>query len=85
MTKERGTALHLACEVGDTAIVILLLENGASMTIEDHSGKIPLEYANKPAILEEIPKFMGEQMLKRYTLVKESDPDMPPNFSGVIN
>ncbi|CAG9311734.1 unnamed protein product [Blepharisma stoltei] len=85
MSRDKGSALHLACQSGDTAIVILLLEHGASMTLEDPVGKIPLEYANKPAILEEIPKYMGEQMLKRYTIKKVRDPDMPPNFSGVIN
>ncbi|CAG9333556.1 unnamed protein product [Blepharisma stoltei] len=84
MTENRGTALHLACASGETAVVVLLIENGASMTIEDPNGKIPLELALKPAILEEIPKYMGEQMLKKYTNSKIKDPDMPPSFSGMI-
>lgn len=85
MTKTRGSALHLACAAGETAIVVLLIESGALMTIEDPNGKIPLELALKPAILEEIPKYMGEQMLKKYMTAKLKDPDMPPSFTGIIN
>lgn len=65
MTSSKGTALHQACRRGHATVVQLLLENNASMTIEDHNGSIPLMVASTHEIFEIIPKYMGERELQK--------------------
>lgn len=66
MTVFRGTALHLACKAGHVEIVKLLLDNGASMVLEDYKGRIPLQRTTNSEIAELIAKYMGELQLKKY-------------------
>lgn len=82
MTQIRGTALHYACLKGHVDIVKLLLEHGASMILEDPEGKIPLQLANHEEIIQILPKFMGEMVLKRYGNFSEDT--KPPAFSGQV-
>ncbi|CAG9311781.1 unnamed protein product [Blepharisma stoltei] len=65
MTATKGTALHQACRKGHAPIVQLLLENNASMTIEDNNRAIPLMVASTHEIFEIIPKYMGERELQK--------------------
>lgn len=65
----KGTAvasppLHCACKKGHTSIVEKLILAGANITMEDFTGKIPLELAKKEEIIEMLPKYLGEIMLQ---------------------
>ncbi|CAG9331419.1 unnamed protein product [Blepharisma stoltei] len=77
-----GSALHIACEKGYTKIVRLLLENKASISLENAQGKNPLELATKQRILELIPQYSGNELLHKYS--KISSEDKPPSFSGEV-
>mmetsp|Transcript_10210 Transcript_10210/g.19971 ORF Transcript_10210/g.19971 Transcript_10210/m.19971 type:complete len:669 (-) Transcript_10210:19-2025(-) len=54
-------ALHIACERNHMASISLLLEAGASMTLEDQHGRIPLEACKSQEALETLPIYMGKQ------------------------
>lgn len=82
MSQLRGTALHFACLKGHVDIVRLLLESGASMTLEDPDGKIPLQLTSHEEIIQILPKFMGDQVLKKYG--KFSQESKPLTFSGHV-
>lgn len=80
-TTKRGTALHLAALKGHTTICTALLDNGASMSIPDSKGRIPLEVATTMEVLELLPKYIGEQELAKL----RTDPgDIPPPFAGEL-
>ena len=81
MTVGRGTALHIGCRKGYSAIVQLLLESKACMTIEDQSGLIPLQVASTQEIFELIPKYMGERELQS---IHENIPKGALNFSSEV-
>lgn len=65
MTESENSALHKACKQGSALIVQLLIENGASMVLEDQNLMIPLQYSNSKEIFEMIPKYMGEIELQK--------------------
>ena len=78
MTK-RGTALHIAVKYSRIDIVALLLKDRACSILEDYTGKIPLEVANDPEIIDLIPQFEGNWLLEKY-----SDKNKPPSFGGNV-
>jgi len=80
-TTKRGTALHLAAYKGHTDICAALLDSGASMSIPDNKGRIPLEVATTVEVLELLPKYQGELELAKL----RTDPgDIPPPFAGEL-
>lgn len=81
MTSERGTGLHLASQNGHTEIVKLLLQSNIDVTLEDPSGQTALELAGNIEIAEEIPKHIGEQLLKKYSV---EEVEKPLGFSGEV-
>ena len=81
MTRGKGTALHLACRKGYSNIAEVLIENNASMTIEDQAGMIPLQVASTQEIFELIPKYMGERELQS---INEHIPKGALNFSSEV-
>jgi len=70
MTKIRGSAIHLACEMEHEDVVQVLLEKRACCTFEDPNGKIPLELTKNQRILEIIPFYLGEWQLEKYLSIK---------------
>uniref|UniRef100_A0A8C8MD17 NF-kappa-B inhibitor-like protein 1 n=1 Tax=Oncorhynchus tshawytscha TaxID=74940 RepID=A0A8C8MD17_ONCTS len=48
--KKRRTPLHLACSLGDDAILRLLLKNGADILLKDKKGDTPLHIAANKAL-----------------------------------
>ena len=81
MTSERGTALHLASQNGHTEIVKVLLKLDPDLTLEDPHGVTAVELAGNIEIAEELPKHMGEQILRRYSL-ESLEP--PLGFNGEV-
>lgn len=81
MTGERGTALHLACLMGNTEIVRILLDRKAGTKLEDPYGKTALELATSIEICELIPKYIGVEMLQKYGKKTE---DRPSGFTGEV-
>ena len=74
-TKFRGTALHLACEVGYIEIVKLLLEKNACINLDDHRFKNPIEIAkNNEEILKILAVHSGNSELKK---ISENDVFIP--------
>ena len=63
----RGTALHQASRRGQSQDLHILLDHGASMTIEDANGLIPLQVASNQEVFEIIPKYMGKQLINSVT------------------
>jgi tRNA A-37 threonylcarbamoyl transferase component Bud32 len=63
---KRGTALHMAVEYNHFEVVSLLLNSRACCTIENQSGKIPLELANDDDIIDLIPRYLGYWELEKY-------------------
>ena len=63
----RGTALHQASRRGQSQDLHILLDHGASMTIEDSNGLIPLQVASNQEVFEIIPKYMGKQLINSVT------------------
>lgn len=60
-----NTPLHLACALGHTEIVKLLLEKGASKEIENGYSQIPWDMARKAEIKEltRVPSLDREQLI----------------------
>ncbi|OMJ92579.1 hypothetical protein SteCoe_4588 [Stentor coeruleus] len=81
MTSERGTGLHLASQNAHIDIVKLLLQSNIDVSLEDPSGQTALELAGNIEIVEEIPKHIGEQILKKYSI---SEIEKPLGFSGEV-
>jgi hypothetical protein len=81
MTSARGTGLHLAAQNGHIEIVRLLLQHGVDVGLEDPEGKTAVEYAANIRIAEEIPKFVGEQILQQYN---KENIQQPLGFSGEV-
>ena len=91
MTSFRGSPLHLASYKGFASIVEVLLDSHASMTLEDHKGRIPLELTSSQDIIEMIPKYMGVEVLKKYGKTDVAVPSLwddvlepPEPFNGVL-
>ena len=83
MTSERGTGLHLASTCGHAEIVKLLLENRADPALEDPTGRTALELASKIEIAELIPRYIGQDLLEKYSL-KDEAVERPLGFSGEV-
>ena len=66
MTYFRGTALHLACEVGNPELVRLLLDNGAMVSLKDPSDQSVFEKTVNESILEMLAVAMGVEELKKH-------------------
>lgn len=81
MSSERGTGLHLASQNSHIGIVKLLLQSNIDVTLEDPSGQTAIELAENIQIAEEIPKYIGEQILKKYSI---SSVEKPLGFSGEV-
>jgi tRNA A-37 threonylcarbamoyl transferase component Bud32 len=81
MTSERGTALHLASQNGHTLIVKELLKHDPDVTLEDPNGITAVELAGNIEIAEEIPKHVGEQILRRCSL---ENLEPPLGFNGEV-
>ena len=80
-TTKRGTALHIAANKGNAVICAALLESGASMSIPDLKGRIPIEVATTIEVLELLPKYQGQRDLAKF----RTDPgDIPPPFAGEV-
>lgn len=80
MTKFRGTGLHLACERGNSGIAKLLLDSNACMTLEDPSGRTPIELTKDDYIFTLLPVYSGEHQLRKYSMEMQS----PPPFCGEV-
>lgn len=72
----RGTALHQASRRGQSKDLCILLDKGASMTIEDSNGLIPLQVASNGDVFEIIPKYMGLQLISSVTKKENSLNDL---------
>lgn len=72
----RGTALHIASRRGHSKNLCILLDNGASMTVEDPSGLIPLQVASNEEVFEIIPRYMGLQLISSVTKKEVSFSDI---------
>ena len=81
MTSERGTALHLASQNGHTAIVKEILRHDPDISLEDPNGVTAVELAGNIEIAEEIPKHLGEQILRRCSL---ENLEPPLGFNGEV-
>jgi hypothetical protein len=84
MTSERGTGLHLAATCGHLEIVRLLLENKANPLLEDPTGRTALELSSKIEIAELIPKYIGQDLLQKYSQ-KDEAIERPLGFSGEVS
>lgn len=62
----RGSALHLAVQYNQLEVVSLLLNAKASSSLENFTGKIPLELANDEDIIQLIPKYQGQWEIDKY-------------------
>lgn len=81
MTSERGTALHLASQNAHTAVVREILKHDPDVSLEDPNGVTALELAGNGEIAEEIPKYAGEQVLRRCSL---ENLEPPLGFNGEV-
>lgn len=81
MTSQRGTALHLASQNGHTAIVKEILRHDPDISLEDPNGVTAVELAGNIEIAEEIPKHLGQQILRRCSL---ENLQAPLGFSGEV-
>jgi serum/glucocorticoid-regulated kinase 2 len=73
-------ALHMACEQNHMPCISLLLEAGASMTLEDQHGRIPLEACISQEALEHLPIYMGRQEIDKALYPEKFAP--PVAYSG---
>lgn len=78
----RGSALHLACRYGFKDIVERLLEAGADPSLEDNEGNFAILLTNNLEILELIPKYIGKNLLKKYSKIEKN---LPLSFSGIVH
>ena len=81
MTANRPPPLHLAVAKGFDEIVERLLQKDASTMLEGPDGKYPLEIAQKPSILEMLPKYQGDKVLKQYS---GSNQEFVSDFYGKV-
>lgn len=77
----RGTALHMAFRHGCLLTAEKLLDSGANPNIQDSDGNIPILVTNQIQLLELIPKYIGKDLMKRYSNQKK---DLPASFSGMV-
>lgn len=75
MTECRAPPLHLAVKVGAEEIVERLLQMDASLAIEGPDGKYPFEMTEKGTILEMLPKYQGEKVIKKYSIQHDNISD----------
>jgi hypothetical protein len=61
MTRFRGTALHLACEVESVEIVELLLQKGSFVTLVDPNGDTPFDKTHNDRILKTLASAMTSE------------------------
>lgn len=71
----------MAVAKGFDEIVERLLQKDASTMLEGPDGKYPLEIAEKPEILEMLPKYQGDKVLKQYST---SAQDFVSDFHGKV-
>lgn len=76
----RGSALHFACRCQNKVIVAKLLDCGAHPSLEDGQGNTPILLTENIEILELIPKYIGQSLIKQYT----SGKNLPLSFSGSV-
>ena len=76
----RGSALHIACKNGNKPIVEKLLQSGAHPALEDSQNNTPILLTNSIDIIELIPKYIGLDLIQKYTKGKE----LPLSFSGMV-
>jgi hypothetical protein len=67
---DQRTPLHLACIVGDLALVKRMVSNGSSLDVKDRWGNEPLKYAMLHGYVDVI------QFLEQATLSRESTVDL---------
>lgn len=82
MTPIRGSALHLAVIRNNFQIVKALVENSASLTLRDPSGKAPVELANDQSIHEYLQKKLSSQSVGSFFGIEEQE--KPLVFSGEV-
>lgn len=65
MTASMGAGLHIASEQGHLAMIKLLLDSSACLTLADNTGRVPLDLASTPKVMSFLQKRMGKYWLRR--------------------
>lgn len=79
LNKNKETPLHLACAYGSQALICLLIQQGADVTIKDCNANIPINR------ISHLPKAQKVEILQNYfslleerKLLKKISPPPPP-------